>query len=64
MTLADTSQVLVPAYLGKVEIADFGDAGIFAAVISILGNEPIIGRSLANRFKITLDHGRKLIIQT
>ncbi len=61
--LADTSEVLVPAYLGRVEVADLGDAGTFAAVISILGNEPIIGRSLSNRFSITLDHGRRLIIK-
>ena len=61
-TLADGTTVLAPSYLGKVEIADFGDAGTFAAVISVLGDEPIIGRSLSNRFSITLDHGRRVIV--
>jgi hypothetical protein len=61
-TLADGSTVLAPSYLGRVEVADLGDKGTFAAVISVLGDEPIIGRALANRFSITLDHGRQLIL--
>lgn len=62
-TLADGSTVFAPAYLGKVEVADLGDAGLFAAVISVLGDEAIIGRSLSNRFSITLDHGRRVIVK-
>ena len=49
-TLADGSTVLAPSYLGRVEVANFGDVGTFAAVMSVLGDEPIIGRSLSNRF--------------
>src|SRR5262249_49570714 len=62
-TLADKSSILVPAYLGRVEIADLGDAGLFAVVISVLGDVPIIGRALCNRFHITLDHGKRVIIK-
>ena len=62
-TLADGSTVLAPSYLGTVEIAELGDAGTFPAVISVLGDEPILGRSLTNRFSITLDHGRRVIVQ-
>ena len=61
-TLADGSPVLAPAYLGIVKIGEFGNAGTFATVISVLGDVPIIGRALANRFKITLDHGRRVIL--
>lgn len=59
-TLADGSQVPAPAYLGTVQI---GDLGTFPAVISILGEEPIVGRSLSNHFRITLDHGKRVIVQ-
>jgi predicted aspartyl protease len=62
--LADqVTSVLAPAYLGRVEIAELGDAGASAAIIGILGNEPIIGRNLARRFRITLDHGRQVILE-
>ena len=61
--VADGSTVLAPSYLGRVEVAELGDAGTFPAVISVLGDEPILGRSLTNRFSITLDHGRRVIIQ-
>jgi len=62
--LADqATSVLAPAYLGRVEIAELGDAGASAAIIGVLGNEPIIGRNLARRFRITLDHGRQVILE-
>ena len=50
-------------YLRMVEIAELGDAGVSAAIIGVLGNEPLIGRNLARRFRITLDHGRKVILE-
>jgi predicted aspartyl protease len=63
-TLADQeTSVLAPAYLGRVEVAELGDAGFYTAIVSVLGNEPIIGRNLARRFRITLDHGKRVIIQ-
>jgi predicted aspartyl protease len=62
--LADqATSVLVPAYLGRVEIAELGDAGTSAAIIGVLGSEPILGRNLARRFQITLDHGRQVILE-
>ena len=63
-TLADpTATVLAPSYLGAVEVAQLGDAGSSVAIISVLGTEPIIGRNLARRFRITLDHGRRVVIE-
>jgi predicted aspartyl protease len=62
--LADqATSVLAPAYLGRVEIAELGDAGASAAIIGVLGNEPILGRNLARRFHIILDHGRQVILE-
>jgi predicted aspartyl protease len=61
--LADqTTSVLAPTYLGKVEVANLGERGEYAAIISVLGTEAIIGRNLARHFHITLDHGRQVII--
>ncbi len=61
-TLADGSRVLAPAYLGTVAIEGLEDAGPFPAMINILGNEPLVGRALTNRFCITLDHGRRVTL--
>ena len=47
----------------RVEIAELGDAGVSAAIIGVLGNEPLIGRNLARRFRITLDHGQQVILE-
>src|SRR4051794_26672084 len=63
-TLADpTATVLAPSYLGIVEVAYLGDAGSGAAIISVLGTEPIIGRNLARRFRITLERGKQVVIE-
>jgi hypothetical protein len=52
------------AVLGMVEMAELGEAGVSAAIIGILGNEALIGRNLARRFRITLDHGRQVIVES
>lgn len=49
-TLGDGSEVQAPAYLATVMVGSFGP---FDAVISVLGDEPIVGRSLTDRFAIT-----------
>jgi predicted aspartyl protease len=64
-TLADqVTHVLTPAYLGMVEMAELGEAGVSAAIIGVLGNEALMGRNLARRFRITLDHGRQVIVES
>jgi predicted aspartyl protease len=57
--LADDSQVLAPAYTGRVR---FGDLGSVPVVITVLGDEPIIGRQVTDLFLLTLDHGRQIIL--
>jgi predicted aspartyl protease len=62
-TLADpTATVLAPSFLGKVEVAQLGDAGSSPAIISVMGTEPIIGRNLARRFHISLAYGKRVTI--
>jgi hypothetical protein len=63
-TLADpTATVLAPSFLGKVTVANLVEQGTSIAAISILGQEPIIGRSLARRFRITLDYGKRVVVE-
>lgn len=59
-TLADESSIQVPAYLASVIVGSFGP---FDAVISVLGDEPIVGRSLIDRFTVILDHGQRIIVE-
>jgi predicted aspartyl protease len=59
-TLADGSAVLVPYYLGTVELDGHGP---FQAVIIVLGDEPLIGASAARHVTIILDHGQRVIVQ-
>lgn len=40
-----------------------GEAGSSAAIVSVLGREPIIGRNLARRFRITLERGKRVWIE-
>ncbi|MBM3943841.1 MAG: hypothetical protein FJ316_13230 [SAR202 cluster bacterium] len=58
--LADGRAVRAPVYLGSVEIV--GLVRIPQIVITVLGNEYVIGRRILDRFEITLDRGQKLIL--
>lgn len=58
--LADAPEVLAPAYLGNVQLDTLGS---FPVVITVLGNEPIVGRGLTDRFRLTLDHGALIVVE-
>ena len=58
-TLADGSSVLVPYYVGTVEL---GGHGPFPAVVITLGSEPLIGSGVARHVTIILDHGQRVIV--
>ena len=59
-TLADGSTVLAPYYLGTIRI---GALGPFPALVTVLGDEPLMGREIAARFTITLDHGERVTVE-
>ncbi len=59
--LADGSIVPgAPVYLGTLEIS-----GLFSAPVrmTVMGEECILGRRVLDRFEITLDHGRRLVVR-
>ncbi len=59
-TLADGSTTLAPNFLGTVKIGKFKSIGVS---IIALGDEPLIGRGITDKFKVIFDHGRKVIIE-
>jgi predicted aspartyl protease len=58
--LADGSRVRSLSYLGVVRVGSLGPVPV---VVSVVGSEPLVGRSLSDRFSIWLDHGRRLVIE-
>lgn len=58
--LADGSAVRCPVYLGSVEI---GALGAFPVEIAALADECLMGRGLSDRFTVTLDHGRRIVVE-
>ena len=58
--LADGSVVQAPAYIGSVQVGSFAPV---AVVISVLGDEPIVGRAVSDSFRVTLDHGQRVIVE-
>ena len=59
-TLADGSQVVTPVYLGTAQI---GALARVPAVIAALGDEPLIGRRVIDKFRVIFDHGERVILE-
>lgn len=59
--LADGSLVHAPAFRGTVCI---GSLPPVTATIIILGNAPVLGRAVADHHKITLDRGRRIVVES
>ena len=59
--LADGSVVGAPVYLGTLEI--LGLPPIRDVAITFLGEEFILGRGIIDRYKVTFDHGEKVILE-
>ena len=57
--LADGSTVQTQACSATVQLGAFEP---FDIVIVLLGDEPILGRGVTDRFAVTLDHGRQVIV--
>lgn len=58
--LADGSMIDAPTYLGSVEIVGFPP---IPATVIFLGNENILGRGVLDRFKVTFDHGQRVVVE-
>jgi len=58
--LADGSIVHVPYYLGTVEIVGLPPSH---ALVLLLGTQYLLGRGMIDRFRVTFDHGRSVIVE-
>jgi predicted aspartyl protease len=59
-SLADGSLVTAPVYRGTIEVGAFGP---FPTLVTVLADEPIVGRELMDRFRITLEHGQRIVVE-
>src|SRR5262249_39037765 len=53
--------VRVPVYLGTVELID--QPGALDALIIALGDEYLLGLQTLNHFRVTFDHGQRVIVE-
>lgn len=58
--LADESIVKIPAFKCSLRLVN---KELNNVNVLIMGDEPIIGREVIKHFKITLDHGKKIILE-
>ena len=58
--LANDSIIRIPTYIGSVK---FWNKKFSNITILAMGDEPIIGREVIKYFRITLDHGKKIILE-
>jgi predicted aspartyl protease len=58
--LADASHVSAPAYLGTAQL---GDAPPIEVAISVLGDEPIVGRGVTDHYRVILDRGQQVVVE-
>lgn len=59
--LADGSLVEAAEYLGTVEV--IGVSEPLPVRVTVLGMEVLIGRGLVDRFRVTLDHGQRILVE-
>jgi predicted aspartyl protease len=58
--LADRSQISVPTFAG---VARIGKVEIASVLVLTLGDVAIVGTNVISRFTVTLDHGRRVIVE-
>lgn len=57
---ANNSTIKAPAFIGSVKV---GNRKFNNILLIIMGDEPMIGRSVIENYKVTLDHGRKVTLE-
>lgn len=59
-TVADGRRVVASTYAGALQIGNFPPIEV---LITVLGDEAILGRSVTNRFRVIFDHGERVFIE-
>jgi len=58
--LADGSPVLVPYFIGTVQLAGLGP---FPALVIVLGDKTLVGAGACRHVTLVLDYARRVIVQ-
>ncbi len=58
--LADGSEIETPVYYGTAWLGRFPSV---PADIVIIGDEPLVGRGITDRYLLHLDHGERVIVE-
>ena len=58
--LADRSQISIPTFAG---VARIGSVELAPVLVLTLGDVAIVGTNVISRFTVTLDHGRRVIVE-
>ena len=63
--MADGSEVMAPIFLGKIRFPDLEDdvAVLVGVTVTVLGDQTLIGLNALRRFTLTLDHGKRVILE-
>jgi predicted aspartyl protease len=64
-TMADGSEVMAPIFLGSIRFPEIeeGVAEMVGVTVTVLGDAALIGQSILRRFRLTLDHGKQVILE-
>lgn len=58
--LADGSEIALPVYYGTVRVDSLHPVD---ADIAAIGDEPLVGRGITDRYLLVLDHGERVIVE-
>jgi len=60
--MPDGNLVTAPRFRGSISVGNFPSIP-FPILVTILGDEPIIGVEVIRHFSVILDHGRRVIVE-
>ena len=61
--VGDGRIISVPLYVGSFQILGGAFSPQFLLPIAVLGDDYIIGREILDKFEITLDHGKRVVVR-
>jgi hypothetical protein len=59
--LADGSTLVAPVYYGEARV---GELDPVPADVVAIGDEPLVGRGISDRYRIILDRGERVLIES
>ena len=60
LALADGTELFAPAYLATVRV---GTLDAVLTMVIALGEEPLLGRDVIDRYRVVFDHGTRILVE-